>query len=153
MEKKFSVVREVWLGIGLVAFSAFFLSECRKLNENAAQYPRVILSVLLAFSIALLGQGIWYSFRPEKYQARYGKSTKSVDWNVVANPLIVFGATIVYLALFHYINFFVATAIFVPLIMWIFKERRVLNMLLVTVGLELFVWGMFVKLLHVYFPL
>ena len=153
MEKKVSIVREVWLGLGLVAFSTFFLFECNKLSEQAAQYPRIILSTLLAFSVALLIQGIWYSFRPQKYAERYGKSAKAIDWNVVSNPLIVFGATVLYLVLFHFINFFVATAVFVPLIMWIFRERKVLNMLLVTVGLELFVWLMFVKLLNVYFPL
>lgn len=151
--KKFKIVREVWLGLGLIAFSAFFLNECNKLNQMAAQYPRIILSVLLGFSIALFIQGVWYSFRPVQYAARYGKSTKDVNWKVVMNPLVVLAATVVYLALFHFINFFVATAVFVPVIMWIFRERKILTIVLVTVGLEVFVWLVFVKLLNVYFPL
>ena len=153
MNKKFSIVREVWLGLGLVLASLFFLQQCGTLNERAAQYPKIILSVLLILSAALLVQGVFYSFRPERYQKRYGKSNKSIQWSVVTHPLFVFGATVVYLILFHFINFFVATAVFVPLIMLIFGERKVLTILLTTVGLELFVYLVFVKLLNVYFPM
>lgn len=153
VKKKFAPVREVWLGLFLVAFSGFFLQQCNNLNQKAAQYPRIILTILLIFSAALLIQGVWYSFRPEAYHEKYGKNKQEINWAVVSNPLIVFAATAVYLALFHFTNFFIATAVFVPLIMLIFRERRVLPILLTTVGLELFVYLMFVKLLHVYFKI
>lgn len=117
------------------------------------QYPKIILTVLLVLSAALLIQGIYYTFNPERYNNRYGKSNKSIRWSVVIHPLFVFGATLIYLILFHYINFFVATAIFIPLIMWIFGERKILRMLLTVVGLELFVYLVFVELLNVYFPM
>ena len=68
MNKKFSLVREVLLGLGLVIFSAFFLGQCSNLNQKAAEYPRIILTVLLVFSAALLAQGIYFSFRPAVYQ-------------------------------------------------------------------------------------
>ena len=152
-ETKFSIVRELWLGLGLVAFSLFFLWQCNNLNPRAAQYPRIMLGVLLALSAALLIQGLYYSFQPERYHKRYGKSHKSIQWSVVTHPLFVFGATVVYLILFHYINFFVATAVFVPLLMFIFGQRRVLPILLTTVGLEVFVYLVFVQLLNVYFPM
>lgn len=153
MKKRYAIVREVWLGLGLVLFSAFFLQQCSTLNQNAAQYPKIILTVLLVLSAALLIQGIYYTFNPERYNNRYGKSNKSIRWSVVIHPLFVFGATLIYLILFHYINFFVATAIFIPLIMWIFGERKILRMLLTVVGLELFVYLVFVELLNVYFPM
>mgnify|MGYP000810277098 FL=1 len=54
---------------------------------------------------------------------------------------------------FYFTNFFIATAVFVPLLMLVFGERKVLPILLTTVGLEAFVYLMFVKLLNVYFPL
>lgn len=152
-EKRCSIVREVWLGLGLVAFSLFFLWQCNGLNQRAAQYPRIMLCVLLALSGALLFQGLYYSFHPERYHKRYGKSNKSIQWSVVIHPLFIFGATVIYLALFHFINFFVATALFVPLLMFIFGERKVLPILLTTVGLEVFVYLVFVQLLNVYFPM
>lgn len=153
MKKKLSVVREVWLGLGLVAFSLFFLQQCSTLNKRAQQYPKIMLTVLLIFSAALLIQGIYYSLNIERYQKRYGKSTKSIEWSVVTHPLFVFGATVLYLALFYYVNFFVATAVFVPAIMFLFGQRKVLPILLTTVGLELFVYLVFIVLLKVYFPM
>jgi len=153
MKKKFSPVREVWLGAGLVAFSAFFLQQCNNLNARAQQYPKIMLSVLLALSAALLIQGIYYSFNIERYQKRYGKSTKSIEWSVVTQPLFVFGATVIYLALFYYVNFFVATALFVPVIMLMFGQRKVLPILITTVGIELFIYVVFVVMLKVYFPM
>ena len=101
-----AVVREVWLGLGLVLFSAFFLQQCSTLNQNAAQYPRIILTVLLVLSAALLIQGLYYTFNPERYDKRYGQSNKSIRWSVVTHPLFVFGATVIYLILFDFINFF-----------------------------------------------
>lgn len=153
MNRKFKLVRETWLGLILVLFSAFFLEQCNELNQKAAQYPRIMLTVLLVLSAALLIQGLYYGFNPEKYEKSYGESNKEISWKVVNHPLIVFGATIVYLALFHYTNFFIATAVFVPLLMIIFGERKVLPILLTTVGLELFVYLVFVQLLNVYFPM
>ena len=153
MKKKFSIVREVWLGLGLVAFSLFFLQETNGLNKRAQEYPRIMLTVLLVLSAALLIQGIYYSFNIERYQKRYGKSTKSIEWSVVTNPLFVFGATVLYLILFYFVNFFVATAIFVPGIMFLFGQRKVLPILLTTVGLELFIYIVFVVMLKVYFPM
>ena len=153
MKKRCAIVREVWLGLGLVLFSAFFLQQCSTLNQNPAQYPRIILTVLLVLSAALLIQGLYYTFNPERYDKRYGQSNKSIRWSVVTHPLFVFGATVIYLILFDFINFFVATAIFIPLIMWIFGERKILRMLLTVVGLELFVYLLFVQLLNVYFPM
>ncbi|MGI6029075.1 MAG: tripartite tricarboxylate transporter TctB family protein [Candidatus Heteroscillospira sp.] len=153
MNKRFSIVREVWLGLGLVGFSLFFLQQSSNLNARAQQYPKIILSVLLVLSAALLIQGVYYSFKPENYQKRYGKSTKSIEWGVVTKPLFVFGTTVIYLILFYYINFFVATAVFVPAIMFLFGQRKVLPILLTTVGLELFVYLVFVLLLKVYFPM
>ena len=109
--------------------------------------------MLLVLSAALLIQGLYYTFNPERYDKRYGQSNKSIRWSVVTHPLFVFGATVIYLILFDFINFFVATAIFIPLIMWIFGERKILRMLLTVVGLELFVYLLFVQLLNVYFPM
>lgn len=153
MNKKVSIVREVWIGLVLVLFSVYFLFQCNELNQKAAQYPRIIISVLLALSVALLIQGIYYTFKPESYYKRYGKDNKSVEWGVVIHPLMVFGVTVIYLALFYFTNFFIATAVFVPLLMFTFGERKILPMLLTTVGMEAFVYLLFVKMLNVYFPL
>lgn len=153
MKKKASIVREVWIGLALVLFSVYFLFQCNNLNEKAAQYPLIIISILLILSAALLIQGLYYTFKPESYYKRYGKDSKSIEWGVVTHPLIVFGVTVIYLVLFHFTNFFIATAVFVPLLMLVFGERKVLPILLTTVGLEAFVYLMFVKLLNVYFPL
>ena len=107
----------------------------------------------MILSAALLIQGIYYTFKPESYYKRYGKDNKSIEWKVVTHPLLVFGTVVIYLALFHFTNFFVGTAVFVPLLMFTFGERKILPMLLTTVGLEAFVYLVFVKLLNVYFPL
>ena len=104
MKKRCAIVREVWLGLGLVLFSAFFLQQCSTLNQNAAQYPRIILTVLLVFSAALLIQGLYYTFNPERYDKRYGQSNKSIRWSVVTHPLFVFGATVIYLILSTFLS-------------------------------------------------
>lgn len=147
------ITREVYLGIVLSLFSVFFLLETNKMNIRAAKYPRIILVTLLVLSVGLLIQGIYYSIYRDKYEERHGKDNKEIGLAVFGHPLIVFGLIVIYLALFHFTNFFIATAIFTPLVMLWFGERRILPILLTTIGIDLFVYVVFVLLLKVHFAI
>lgn len=147
------ITREVYLGIVLTLFSVFFLFETNKLNIRATRYPRIILMTLLLLSLGLLVQGIYYSFNREKYDAKHGKGNAEIGMAVFGYPLILFGLIVAYLVLFHFTNFFIATAIFTPLVMLLFGERRVLAILLTTIGIDLFVYLVFVLLLKVHFAI
>lgn len=148
--KSKKIFKEVWIGLCLTLLSIYLLFEIRNIPAVPARYPRVILIVLLALSAALTIQSIWFSIRPEKAA---GKTSAPVPLSETTFPLAVFGLLVVYLALFHFTNFFIATAIFVPVMMLLYGQRKVLPILLVTVGLELFVYLVFMKLLNVYFPM
>jgi len=145
-EQKKGVTREVWLGLILALFSLFFIWQAQDLDEGA-KYPTAILGVLCVMSVGLLLQGLYYTWHPEKYH----QDTESVTWQGVKDPLICFVLVVVYLALFKLIGFFISTAIFVPVIMYFFGERKIRNMLLVIVGLEAFVYVVFVQILNVNF--
>ena len=147
--KKRKILKEVWIGLGLTLFSLFFLSEANKLMKAAAKYPKFILTTLLTLSAALLVQSIFYSLFPDKQK----KQAAPLELGALKFPMLVTAAIILYVVLFNVTNFFVATVIFVPLMMLLYGERRMLRILLGTVGLELFVWLVFVQLLNVYFPM
>lgn len=147
--KKRKILKEVWIGLGLTLFSLFFLSEANKLMKAAAKYPKFILTTLLVLSAALLVQSIYYSAFPDKQK----KTSAPLEIGVFKFPMLVSLLVVLYVVLFNVTNFFVATAIFVPLMMLLYGERRMLRILAVTVGLELFVWLVFVQMLNVHFPM
>ena len=67
--------------------------------------------------------------------------------------MICFLLTVVYTIAIKFINFFISTAVFVPIIMLLFDDKNVRNIILTTVGVELFVYIVFVQILSVNFAL
>ncbi|MGE4352966.1 MAG: tripartite tricarboxylate transporter TctB family protein [Oscillospiraceae bacterium] len=148
MENKKSVVKEVWIGLALVLIASYFrFIACNQLNKNAAQYPKYIFTLFLLMSLALTIQGVYFSLKPSSYKNKDVPITPAI----IKYPMIVFAAVVLYLVMFYYIGFFVATTLFIPLIMLLYGERKVLNIVAVTVCLDAFIYVVFCLLLSVRF--
>lgn len=138
--------REVWLGLGIILFSLFFIKKAMSFGE-ASKYPIIILGMLGILSFGLFLHGTYYYLHPEKYK----KDTASVTLAVVKQPIFCFLTVIIYIALFKLSGFFISTAIFIPCIMFLFGERKIVNIVLTILGMEIFVYLVFVKILSVNF--
>lgn len=148
MENKKTINRNVWIGLILVLFSAFFISQAQDLGI-AKRYPTVILSILGGLSLLLVIQGIYHSMHP----AMAKEKVAEVNWATTKLPIVTFLSVVLYLALFKFAGFFISTAIFVPIIMYLFGERKPLPMICTIAGLEIFVYVVFVIVLNVNFDM
>lgn len=145
---KYEIKREVWIGLVLFLFSAFFLKEARNFGEGS-KYPTVILSTLAILSAGLLVQGVYHTIKSQNCK----KEKFAIPWITIKRPMICFLLTVVYTIAIKFINFFISTAVFVPIIMLLFDDKNVRNIILTTVGVELFVYIVFVQILSVNFAL
>lgn len=143
-----NIKREVWIGLILLLISLYFLKVAQTFGEGS-KYPSVILTTFGILSFGLLVQGIYYTLHPQNYK----QDTPKIVWNDLKKPLMCFALVIVYVVLLKLINFFIATAIFIPPIMKLYGERSVRNIILTIIGLELFVYIVFVQILNVNFAL
>jgi len=148
MGNKRTINRNVWIGLVLVLFSAFFIGQAQDLGI-AKRYPTVILGILGGLSLLLVIQGIHHSMHPEAIKEKHAE----INWNTTKLPIVTFLSLVIYLALFKVAGFFISTAIFVPIIMYLFGERKPLPMICTITGLEIFVYVVFVLILNVNFDM
>ena len=147
-QQKRKINNDVFIGIFLVLFSAFFLRETTQLHAGAAQFPRMLFVVLLIMSIVVVIFGVRKTLKPELAQ----KGDFDFTLKVVKNPFIAFALIVLYIVLFNTIGFFVSTTIFIPLFMVFYGARKIVPIVATTVGINLFVWVLFVRLLNVFLP-
>lgn len=147
--KKHKLNIDVIIGVILMLFSGIFLYESYKLNVIAGQFPKIIFTVLLIFSALLTLFGIRKTIHPE---LTLKSDTLLYDIKVIRTPLAVFAIVFVYIVLMKFIGFFIATLLFVPVIMLYFGIRSIRTIILTDILLNLFVYVFFVKVLNVILP-
>jgi hypothetical protein len=139
---------DVWLGLILMGFSAFFLAESTKIIPvRSAQFPRFALGLFFLLAALLFIMGVI------KVVKKSDIGDVRVDWkNVVGKAHIVYAMIVAYVVLFILTGFFPATIIFCPCIMLYYGIRKVKILFLVTAILALFVYLLFVVQLRVMLP-
>ena len=148
MEQKRKINIDVYIGIALALVSAFFLWETGRLRPGAAQFPRMVLVAFLALSILVAALGVRKTLNP----ALAKKSDFGLSFDIAKMPVIAFAFIVLYLVLLNTVGFFIATTIFTPMFMVLYGARKILPIAATTVGLNLFVWVLFVRILNVFIP-
>lgn len=148
MEKLKRLNRDVYIGLGLIAFSVFFLMESAKMHPGAAEFPKIILGVFLMLSGFLVVNGLLNTWKPERLK----KSDKPIALAELKSPVVIAVLSLAYVAAIDLIGFFIATTVFVPAFMFFFGVRKLAPILIVTASIDLFIYVLFTKLLSVYLP-
>ena len=134
-----------WIGALLIVASAFFYKLTDAFfNPEAATWPRGVLVVMIVLSALLLGHGI--------YLTRRNVAPGIPEGRVVAAPLTALILISAYAAAMQVFGFFVSTAVFLPLAMFAQRQKNWKVILGVTLGLELFVYLLFVVALGLQMP-
>ena len=147
-QRKRKINNDVFIGIFLALFSLFFLRDTAQIHPGAAQFPRMILVVFLIMSIVVTILGVRKTLKPELAK----KGDFDFTLKIVKNPIIAFAIIVLYVVLFNTVGFFVSTTIFTPLFMIFYGARKIVPIVATTVGINFFVWVLFVHLLNVFLP-
>lgn len=148
MDAKRRVNNDVYIGIALALLSAFFLWESINMHAGAGLFPRIIFTLFLFLSLVIAALGVRKTINP----ALCTKDDYLLSFKVVKSPLIVFGTIALYVVLLNNWGFYISTTIFMPLFLFLFGERRIVRIILTTVGTNLIIYLLFVRLLNVVLP-
>ena len=136
---------EVWLGGILIILAViFYIMAGQFPNTSAAVWPKAALIGIMILSALLVIHGL--------------QMTKDADGNadlggaVLKGPMASLVMIVAYAVCMSFTGYFVSTAIFLPLGMAALGQRNWKAILGVTVGLELFVWFLFVVQLQLRMP-
>ena len=133
------------IAIAMIVLSAAALVYAKQFPEVARRFPRIACYLLLGLSVILLIRSF------TKGEANM-KLALIFPWASVKYALITFAITGVYIFLMENVNFFIATALFVPIMMIFMRVRKKSAICIATAGTVLFCWFMFVNQLNIRMP-
>lgn len=135
----------VWIGGVLIILSAIFYGMAGKfVNPSAAVWPRAVLVGIIILSALLVLNGV-------KQTAAHA-DPGLIPLDIIKGPMAALLVIVVYAVLMKFTGYFVSTAIFLPFGMFAMGQRNWKAILGVTVGLELFVYVLFVMQLQLRMP-
>ena len=138
-------IQDLVIGIFAVAFGVFLWMQTvvKKMEPQSKSFSRFVLGVFILLGLILIVISIINAKKPA------GKEVKLREF---VNPMIMLGIIVVYVLLMTTIGFFPATLLFMPAAMLYMGYKRPLPMICVTIGMNLFIWVLFVYSLKVRLP-
>jgi len=153
------------IGVLLILFSAFMYWQAGRLpagtfGTGGADFVPKIIFVLLALSGAILAAGAYFKTRTpveaggkiqKKSPGAAAKEILAAHKSVITAFLVFFG----YVILMYYLGYLIATAVFMPVMMWVLGPRTLKSagiIAVVTVGVVLGIYVIFEKFLKIFLP-
>ena len=150
MKKKTVIHQDVYISILLLALSAYLWYLTTKMMPDAARFPRMALGVFIILMLWTLVSGIRKSIVATNDPEH--KDVRLLKWEQNKMPFALFGITVLYAIGLNYLSFFIATAVFIPVVMLFFRCHNWKLIVGVTVGTLVFVYLMFVVFLKAALP-
>ncbi len=142
---------DIYIGGILLALSTFFLVLTGSFPKQSAYFPRFFTCLLIVLSAVIIWEGIRKTAKLHKgMTAESGENP--ITLREIALPMSGFAMIVFYVAAIPIIGFFVATGIFLLTSMWLLKIRSILMILLSTVGVEAFIYFLFIVQLKLSMP-
>lgn len=140
---------DVYIGLVMILFSVAAMINARTFPTAAKRFPILACILVIVLSVLLIIRGI---SRSAAIRQKGESIPKLLPWNTTKYALITFLITGGYIALVEYVDFFVATIIFVPTLMVFMRVKKKWIIILSTAGITFFCWFMFVYQLHIRMP-
>ena len=135
----------VWIGGLLIILSVIFYRMAGSFcNPDAATWPHLILVCIIILSAMLVVNGLKQTFKAAE--------PGMIPAGLLKGPVVSLAAVVAYGILMNFTGYFVSTAVFLPLGMFALGQRDLRAILGVTVGLEVFVYILFVTQLQLRMP-
>lgn len=132
---------DVWIGLILIGLSiVFYMMSGSFANLDAATWPRVIRIGIMILSTLLVLHG--------GQLTKQNVDTTLPSMNTLAGAMAALVIMIICAILMNFTGYFVSTAIFLPVGMFLLRQQNWKAILGVTVGLEVFVYVLFVMQLQ-----
>ncbi|KDE38777.1 Tricarboxylate transport protein TctB [Nitrincola lacisaponensis] len=135
------------IGAIMLMFSAVFYSLSVQMPSDPAVFPKLILATLMAFSAYILVNGISKTWTAKKQGVAQERVFKQVR-----GPIVTFVALCVYVILIDVLGFFVSSTLAAVFFMRYFGVSSYLQMLLVLIIMNSFIYMLFVWQLRISLP-
>jgi putative tricarboxylic transport membrane protein len=136
---------DVIVGIILMLAGAYFYSLALKMNPNAAIFPKIVIGAFILLSFGMTIQGF--------IRGKNGdENVSSIKLSELKIPLLIFVFITGYVVALEFVGFYVATAIFIPIVAGFYKNKKPICIIATTLGMIGFIHLLFVVQLKLVLP-
>ena len=140
---------DVVIGIALIVLSVAVIIGAGSFPEAARRLPVLSAVLLIVLSAVLIVRSL---LRTAAEKKKGGAVPALFPWKTTKYALITFALTGLYIFVMERVDFFVATVLFVPVMMIFMRVKKKTVIILCTAGITLFCWFMFVNQLNIRMP-
>lgn len=134
--KSKAIHQDVFISIAIYIVLAFLLTVSMKLPKDSSVFPNMLIIGLAILNTSVLLKGI----SKTKIMKNEGTSVNPIRWEVIKMPLIVFFLTVIYIVLFRLSNFYLATTVYMVVLMKFYKIKSWKTVILVTFIFNVFIY-------------
>lgn len=128
--------QDVYISIVLYIVLALLLTVSMKLPKDSSIFPNMLIIGLTILNTSVLLKGI----NKTKSMRSEGTVVNPIRWEIIKVPLIVFTFIVGYILLFRLTNFYIATSIFMIVLMKFYKVQSWKTVILVTLVFNVFIY-------------
>jgi hypothetical protein len=143
----------ILLAFGVAFFiGSYYLPETDVPVNNVRAFPQFASGALIIFSIFNIFHG-WKATK--KLNADLENSSNiipEISWTKLKYPVLGFLGVLIYAIGVSVVGFFVSTMVFMVAAIWLLGYRKIWVILTTTLGIELFIYLLFVKFLCTRMP-
>lgn len=146
---------DVWIGLVLIGFTFTFFFLTSNFPAQSAIFPRFFLIGLLFFSIMIVVAGVKKTARlgvGENDKSELDEKETPIRPQELKLPMIGLGIILAYIVAIDTLGFFVSTTLFLVGFMLFLRIRNYLAIGLTTLGVDLFIYVLFVRQLKLTMP-
>jgi len=138
---------DTFIGLLMLVVSGYFYSLTQEMPPEPAEFPKIVLIILMIFSLVIMSKGILLSIRAKKK----GLIVEQY-FDKIRGPMVVYFALCIYVVLIELLGFFASTTIASAFFMLLFGMKSYTKLFLVLIGINVFIYLLFVWQLKIVLP-
>lgn len=135
-------VATVFIFFGAAVYGYTYTFPARHLDAGVAAFPRLLTAIMVVLAVMLL------------FLSKRSRSSREFHWDRVA--LVRIGVVslliVAYIILIRYVGFLISTLLFLAVLLWYFRERRPVALVVLSLGITASIYVVFGVLAGVPFP-
>lgn len=137
--------QDIIMGLGIIGISAFIFFTSLQWSNGAELLPMGASVLFFFFGILIILKGLR---RGEEYEG----DEERINLNLIKSPLALLFILIIFVFLLEILGFFISSSLFLIASLAFLRVRKIISYVYIVIGLNVFVYLIFVKLLHIRLP-
>ena len=144
--KNKNIHQDIYISVVIYTSLIFMYTVAAKLPKDSSIFPKMLIVLFVVLNTAVFIKAIK---KTKLMISEKSKEVNTINWKTIKTPLAVFLISVFYVIILKFSNYFIATVIFMIVLMKFYKFKSWKTILLTTIIYNIIIYIGFVKMLNV----